>query len=42
MQVAKLQSKVHQEQAGKLKKITNPRPFKLKFVHPPILIVLLD
>jgi len=30
LKVAKLQSKVHQEQAGKLKKTTNPRPFRLR------------
>ncbi|KAL5683957.1 hypothetical protein ACJX0J_010342, partial [Zea mays] len=30
LKVAKLQKKVHQEQAGKLKKTTNPRPFRLR------------
>ncbi|PWZ16680.1 hypothetical protein Zm00014a_013821 [Zea mays] len=30
LKVAKLQSKVHQEQPGKLKKTTNPRPFRLR------------
>ncbi|KAF8709911.1 hypothetical protein HU200_029626 [Digitaria exilis] len=30
LKVAKIQNKVHPEQAGKLKKTTNPRPFRLR------------
>ncbi|OEL27713.1 hypothetical protein BAE44_0011269 [Dichanthelium oligosanthes] len=30
LKVAKMQNKVHPEQAGKLKKTTNPRPFRLR------------
>jgi hypothetical protein len=30
MQVAKMQNKVHPEKSGKLKKTTNPRPFRLR------------
>lgn len=30
MQVAKMQSKLNAEQGGKLKKTTNPKPFRLR------------